>query len=87
VADQYEQNSEELMNGDLDPEYETEEEAEFDPEHEDVIRAKWSMDGAKTLSEAAARLRGHAEALERLEREGWQLTQPVEDDYGFIHRE
>jgi hypothetical protein len=61
-------------------------EGDFDPEHEDIIRAKWSMDGAETLREAAAKLRAYADELERLEREGWHLMQPIDDDYGFIHR-
>jgi hypothetical protein len=43
------------------------------------------MDGATTLSEAATRLRETAHSLEGLERAGWQLEQPVKDDYGFIH--
>jgi hypothetical protein len=48
------------------------------------IRAKWSMDGAATLAEAAAKLRGYADYLEELKRDGWELTGPVADDYGFI---
>ena len=62
-------------------------EDEFDPEHERVIRAKWCMDGAETLAQAAASLRAYAAELERLEHEGWHLAQPIEDDYGFLHRE
>lgn len=53
----------------------------------DSIRAKWAMDGATTLSEAAGKLRELAHQLELLEQEGWQLTGPVEDDYGFIRRQ
>ena len=52
----------------------------------DIIRAKWSMDGASTLTEAAHQLRLYASSLEKLESEGWQLTGPVEDDYGFIEK-
>jgi len=70
----------------VDDEIELEADDEFDAENEDVIRAKWSMDGAETLSEAAMKLRAYADELERLEREGWHLMQPIEDDYGFIHR-
>lgn len=44
---------------------------------DEVIRAKWAMDGAATLSEAAGKLREFADSLEKLEAEGWQLTQPV----------
>lgn len=49
-----------------------------------TIRAKWVMDGASTLREAVTALLVYAEQLAQLERDGWQLTQPVEDDYGFI---
>lgn len=48
------------------------------------VRAKWSMDGAKTLSEAAQKLRGHAAWLQELERDGWQPIEPVDDDWGHI---
>jgi hypothetical protein len=58
-----------------------------DPEHNEVIRAKWMLDGTVTLSEAAGKLRAEADWLEQLERDGWQLERPVEDDYGFIHKD
>lgn len=50
----------------------------------DIIRAKWMMDDAGTLSQAAEKLRDMAGWLEELERAGWQLVEPVRDDYGFI---
>jgi hypothetical protein len=53
-------------------------------EGEEIVRAKWCMDGARTLSECASALRVHAERMERLERDGWQLTDLVESDYGII---
>jgi len=49
-----------------------------------IIRAKWVMDGAKTLSECAAQLRAYADWLEECEAEGHQLIDPVNDDYGFV---
>lgn len=55
-------------------------------EIEDIIRAKWTIDEARTLSEAAALLRAKADELEQLEREGWQLIDRVYDDYGYITR-
>jgi hypothetical protein len=42
------------------------------------------MDGARTLVEAAARMRQEAEWLEELARAGFELNAPVEDDYGFV---
>lgn len=59
---------------------------EADPDNDGVVRAKWTMDGARTLSEAAARLERQAADLRQMEEDGWQLTGPVEDDYGFIRR-
>ena len=51
---------------------------------EPVIRAKWLMDGATTLAEAATKLREYANELDQLARDGWTLEQPIEDDYGFL---
>ena len=52
-----------------------------------IIRAKWTMDDAKTLSEAADKLEAFAKELRELESQNWQLTKPIEDDYGFIRHE
>ena len=68
-------------NGHLDPDS-AEDEDEWDGT--EIIRAKWAMDGAKTLTEAAAQLRRFAEYLDELRRDGWELAAPVEDDYGLI---
>ncbi len=53
----------------------------------ETIRAKWTMDGATTLAEAAVKLRRYADYLERLKGDGWELTQPVVDDYGWIEND
>jgi hypothetical protein len=58
----------------------------LDDEDELTIRAKWSMDGATSLKEAAAHLRAFADQLDSLEADGWQLTSPVDDDWGFIRK-
>lgn len=63
------------------------EEHEFDPEHEETIRSKWLMDGATTLSGAADKLRKAADDLVALETDGWQLIEPIADDYGHIEKE
>lgn len=54
------------------------------PEEDGLLRAKWTIDGAATLSEAATMLRAEADSLEKMEKDGWQLQEPVEDDYGFL---
>jgi hypothetical protein len=51
-----------------------------------IIRAKWAIDGAQTLSEAAHLLRAYADELEAMERRGFQLLASVQDDYGFVRR-
>jgi hypothetical protein len=49
-----------------------------------IIRAKWTIDGAATLEEAAAKSEEFAASLRRLAAEGWELTGPVTGDYGFL---
>jgi hypothetical protein len=52
----------------------------------EIIRGKGVMDGATSLSEAADMLIGTAAMLRAMERAGWQLTEPVKDDYGVIEK-
>jgi hypothetical protein len=49
-----------------------------------TIRGKWSMDGARTLTEAAEKLRDFAHQLEHMRASGLQLIGPIEDDYGVV---
>jgi hypothetical protein len=49
-----------------------------------IIRAKWTIDGAVTLEEAAAKSEEFAASLRQLAAEGWELRRPVADDYGFL---
>ena len=51
-----------------------------------VLRAKWTMDGATTLAEAARLFRERADELDELARAGFELEQTVQDDYAFIVR-
>lgn len=46
------------------------------------VQAVGKMDGAKTLGEAAEAMRRFARELLDLQRDGWQLTAPVNDDNG-----
>jgi hypothetical protein len=50
----------------------------------ETIRAKWTMDGATTLPEAAAKLRAFADELDKMHQEGWALEAEVADDYGTL---
>jgi len=61
------------------------EEDEFDEDNNMIIRAKWSIDGAKTIKEIAEKLRGFADYVESLDFE-WTLTDEVDDDYAFLKR-
>lgn len=54
------------------------------PQPGDIIRAKWTIDGATTLAEAADRLEGFAARLRDLHQQGWTFVEPVADDYGFL---
>jgi hypothetical protein len=49
-----------------------------------TIRGRWSLDGAKTLTEAAGMLRDYAHELEHMRSAGLELSAPVEDDYGVV---
>lgn len=50
----------------------------------EVIRAKWVMDGATTLEEAAQQLEAFALELRERHGAGWTLQAPIDDDYGFL---
>lgn len=59
---------------------------EYQEDGEIVLRAKWAMDGAETLAEAAQLLRLFADELDALASAGFHLMGPVADDHGFAHR-
>jgi hypothetical protein len=52
----------------------------------EVIRAKCMWDGCRTLAEVIERLRDQEHVMQRLMDDGYELTQPVNDDYGFIRK-
>jgi hypothetical protein len=58
------------------------EDDEFDP----CVRAKWTIDGATTLAEAAEKARRFAEELQSLHDQGYKLREPIHDDYGFYYK-
>jgi hypothetical protein len=57
-----------------------------EPEYETTIRAKWTMDGARTLAEAAQQMRTRADLLDQMAADGWELEDEVADDYGHCIR-
>jgi hypothetical protein len=63
------------------------EEDEEDEEPDDeIVRAKWTIDGAATLAEAAQKAHAFGDWLQSLHDEGYVLSQPVSDDYGFYSK-
>jgi hypothetical protein len=59
---------------------------EYHQHGEILLRGKWAMDGAESLSEAAQLLRQFADELDELASAGFHLMGPIEDDHGFAHR-
>ena len=51
-----------------------------------IIRGKWCLDGCRSLAEVADRLRRAAAEYEQMRDAGWELTHPIEDDYGFVRQ-
>ena len=50
------------------------------------IRAKWMLDGCQTLDQVIERLQVQIVAMQQLKRDGYDLSAPVEDDYGHLVR-
>lgn len=54
------------------------------PEAGALVRGKWLMDEAKSLTEAASMLEEHARYLRRLADQGYELEGRIEDDMGVL---
>ncbi|PRW45085.1 hypothetical protein C2E21_6404 [Chlorella sorokiniana] len=65
----------------------SEDEDEWDPNREDILRAKWILDGCSSLAQCRERLGEQIVWLQQLEDEGWELQGTVEEDYGTLWRE
>lgn len=66
----------------------SEEDENEDDEREDdlIIRSKWQCDGSATIDEAIEKLHAYIDYLKALKADGYELTGPVEDDYGFLRK-
>lgn len=64
----------------------SETEADYDDENNAIIRAKWRIDGSNNLDECIVKLQQFIQCLKNLKEAGWELKQPVDDDYGYIRR-
>lgn len=61
-------------------------EGEDAEEYDLWVRAKWTIDGATTLAEAAQKAREFADWLQGLHDEGYVLREAVADDYGSCYK-
>lgn len=50
----------------------------------ETYRAKWLLDGSKTIPDMIAKLKREAERLEILHEQGWKLQDELLDDYGLL---
>lgn len=69
-----------------DNQHETEEYAEEEEDDSEIIRAKWLYDGCESMDDIIKRLEGQIEYIKKLKNDGWELIQPVDDDYGFMRQ-
>lgn len=69
-----------------DPQTMPEDEPDLDEHPDSPVRAKWIMDGATTLAEAATQVREFADYLDGIAAEGYELLDKVEDDYANIYK-
>ena len=67
-------------------ELEDEEEEEEDFEPDMIIRAKWCIDGAETLDQVVEHLQDFIRYVQGLKTQGYELRDPVQDDYGFLYK-
>ncbi len=74
---------EEIAVGEQD---EGEWEDEEEDEEEEIIRGKWMLDDCESIAEIVLSLRKHAAYMRGLKQEGWELTDPVQSDWGFLRR-
>ena len=68
-----------------DPEDQSDDQSEVEEENI-CIRAKWSIDDASTIDEAVIKLNQFIEYLKSLKNDGWELREPIQDDYGFLYK-
>jgi hypothetical protein len=55
-------------------------------EEEEIIRGKWILDGAASIQNAIELIDSFKAYLETLRDEGYELTHPIEDDYGYLRK-
>lgn len=82
----YEGGSPEIGEDDLPFEDSVDDYEEIEEIEEISIRGKWMFDGAETIDEMIHQLDQFKEYLLSLKNDNFELTGPIEDDYGFLQR-
>lgn len=52
-----------------------------------IICGKGILDGATTLEQAVEQVLEYRDYLVLLQKRGWKLTGPVQDDHGYLYKE
>lgn len=58
-----------------------------DTREEILIRGKWIFENASSLDEVVTALQRQIEYIKYLQEQGWELVNPVADDYGLLHKQ
>ena len=60
--------------------------SDWDDENHMTVRAKWILDSCASIDDIIERLRQEIRYYESLKQTGWELTAPIDDDYGFMRK-
>lgn len=71
-------------DGDVDPEQLDYVNQVSEEEENSLIRAKWTLDGCDSMDSIINRLGQLRQMYIRLKKDGWEVTQPIFDDYGAM---
>lgn len=55
-----------------------------DVEDEEIVRGKWILEGASSMTQMIDNLENFIEYMKQLRESGFELAYPVEDDYGYL---
>lgn len=57
-----------------------------DREEQKVVRGRWVLEGATNLDEAITKVADFLDTLQKMKSDGYELAEPVSDDYGFLEQ-
>ena len=55
-----------------------------DVEEEEIVRGKWILEGASSMTQMIDNLKNFIEYMKQLQESGFELAYPIEDDYGYL---